>query len=198
MVFPNEDATPRAFGSRLCLGLVNTVLWRRSQQPVERLTSYDDLVHHVARAGWIDSPEALIAEAHAHPRKARAALGEAVAFRELLFGIFSDIGAGREPGSWAVATLGEHLAASMAQLALTPDGAGAFAVTWQPLDSLDVPLWQAAASAGSLLASDDLARVKQCPGEKCGWVFVDESRNQSRLWCDSTMCGNRARVRAHY
>lgn len=36
-------------------------------------------------------------------------------------------------------------------------------------------------------------RLKACRGMDCGWVFVDQSRNTSRRWCDMTACGNRAK-----
>src|ERR687898_229480 len=49
----------------------------------------------------------------------------------------------------------------------------------------------------ALLTSPKLGRVKLCAGEGCGWVFLDESRNGSRRWCDSRDCGNRERVRRH-
>jgi predicted RNA-binding Zn ribbon-like protein len=86
----------------------------------------------------------------------------------------------------------------MTHVELARSDGGGFGPRWRPADDLDLPLWQTAASAGEVLASDDLDRLKQCPGEKCGWVFIDVSSNRSRRWCDSTMCGNRARVRAHY
>jgi predicted RNA-binding Zn ribbon-like protein len=40
-------------------------------------------------------------------------------------------------------------------------------------------------------------RLKACPAEACGWVFYDRSRNRSGRWCDSTICGNRAKTRAY-
>jgi predicted RNA-binding Zn ribbon-like protein len=40
-------------------------------------------------------------------------------------------------------------------------------------------------------------RFKACPAEACGWIFYDRSRNRSGLWCDSTVCGNRAKTRAY-
>jgi predicted RNA-binding Zn ribbon-like protein len=40
-------------------------------------------------------------------------------------------------------------------------------------------------------------RFKACPAEACGWVFYDRSRNRSGRWCDSTVCGNRAKTRAY-
>ena len=36
-------------------------------------------------------------------------------------------------------------------------------------------------------------RLKACRGEDCRWVFIDNSRNTSRRWCDMTGCGNRAK-----
>ena len=40
-------------------------------------------------------------------------------------------------------------------------------------------------------------RLKACPADACGWVFYDRSRNRSGRWCDSTVCGNRAKTRAY-
>ncbi len=39
-------------------------------------------------------------------------------------------------------------------------------------------------------------RVKACGG--CGWLFIDRTRNNSKRWCISAMCGNRAKARRHY
>jgi predicted RNA-binding Zn ribbon-like protein len=50
-------------------------------------------------------------------------------------------------------------------------------------------------SAAELLTSTELARVRECGGENCGWMFLDNSRNHSRHWCDMQDCGNRAKVR---
>jgi predicted RNA-binding Zn ribbon-like protein len=198
MLLPRDDATPHVSGGRLCLGIVNTVLWRRSDGPIERLTSYDAVVHYVARAGWLESPEALVAEAAAHPRKAHQALARVIELRELLFGVFSDLAAGSTPDPADMTRLNTALADSVGRMELRPSASGAFGATWRPVDNLDLPGWQVAASAGAVLASDDRDRVKQCPGPQCGWVFLDQSSNRSRRWCDSTMCGNRARVQAHY
>ena len=40
------------------------------------------------------------------------------------------------------------------------------------------------------------AKLKVCPN--CGWLFLDRSRNSSRLWCDMTVCGNRHKAKRHY
>jgi predicted RNA-binding Zn ribbon-like protein len=53
-----------------------------------------------------------------------------------------------------------------------------------------------AVSALSLLASDAWKRIKIC--RNCRWLFIDKSRNSSRLWCDMSVCGNRHKAKRHY
>ncbi len=42
------------------------------------------------------------------------------------------------------------------------------------------------------------SRLKVCPGDDCGWAFYDHSRNQTGRWCSMSVCGGRAKARAHY
>lgn len=53
-----------------------------------------------------------------------------------------------------------------------------------------------AISALSLLRDETAARLRVCPN--CSWLFVDRSRNSSRLWCDMSVCGNRRKANRHY
>lgn len=40
-----------------------------------------------------------------------------------------------------------------------------------------------------ILVTVELARVKKCEGEDCEALFIDESKNKSRKWCDMAHCG---------
>jgi predicted RNA-binding Zn ribbon-like protein len=42
----------------------------------------------------------------------------------------------------------------------------------------------------------DWARLKGC--RQCGYAFFDYSKNRSATWCSMSICGNRAKNRAHY
>ncbi len=53
-----------------------------------------------------------------------------------------------------------------------------------------------ALSALSLTEPQTLSRIRIC--RNCRWLFVDRSRNSSRVWCDMTVCGNRTKARRHY
>jgi len=50
--------------------------------------------------------------------------------------------------------------------------------------------------AVALRFSSWMVRVKACGG--CGWLFIDRTRNNSKRWCISALCGNRAKARRHY
>ena len=63
---------------------------------------------------------------------------------------------------------------------------------------LDTVLWPIAKSAADLLTSDRLACVRECAAQNCGWLFMDNSPNQRRRWCNMKICGNRAKARRHY
>ena len=54
---------------------------------------------------------------------------------------------------------------------------------------------QIAASFARTLASDVSERVKICPDPLCRWVFYDQTKGKTRIWCNERTCGNRNRVR---
>ena len=58
-------------------------------------------------------------------------------------------------------------------------------------DELGLHVWR-------LLEREDAARLRQCQDGACGWLFLDRTKNASRVWCSSGDCGNRARARRHY
>lgn len=57
-------------------------------------------------------------------------------------------------------------------------------------------LAEVVASAASLMRTEDSRRLKVCANPGCNWMFLDESRNLSRRWCDPATCGNLITVRA--
>lgn len=52
-----------------------------------------------------------------------------------------------------------------------------------------------ASALASTLITGEVARVKRCPAEDCGWVFWDSTKNRSRRWCSMQVCGNRDKAR---
>jgi predicted RNA-binding Zn ribbon-like protein len=196
----HETQTLNLKSGRLCLDFANTADWHASDQPEERLNSYANLVSWSEQVGILTKDEAqqLLREAAHRPNDAATVLDRAIAFREAIYRIFSAISRGTSPREADLAILNEILSATLGRLQLvsTPDG---FSWEWNAGgDRLDQMLWPVAQSAADLLTSAELVRVGQCADERCGWLFMDMSRNRSRRWCDMRDCGNRAKARRHY
>ena len=186
-------------GRLLALDFANT--WEdRGRPETDRLASYAHLVAFAAQAGLIDGRQrdALMARARRHPDAAARALAITRRLREAVYRTFSGLasGAGVDPDD--LERLSAGVARAAARLHLEPDGEG-FAWKWRGLEAaLDAPLAPIARSAAELLTGGDLARVRECDGQSCTWLFLDSSRNRSRRWCSMESCGNRAKARRHY
>lgn len=95
-------------------------------------------------------------------------------------------------------------ASGVARLNETLGGMAGALIVQRPGESLPSPsgmslLQVVAVSAAGVLADPrEVARVKLCPGADCGWLFLDETRNARRRWCQMETCGNRAKARRSY
>jgi predicted RNA-binding Zn ribbon-like protein len=190
-------------GGVVCLDFVNTVGWRLTDRPSEYLRSYEDLLDWGRQAGLLvlEETEGLSGQATLDAEGAQEALSRALALREEIHRVISRAIAGEYQDESDLSALNGELSIALSHLRVMPAD-GAYTWGWDRSGDdggarLDSPLWPVAQSAAELLTSPKLGRVKLCAGEGCGWVFLDESRNGSRRWCDSRDCGNRERVRRH-
>ena len=195
-----KAGTLKLLGGRLSLDFVNTADWHASDHPVEFLTSYSDLVAWSQHVGILTEHQAqrLLQKAARRPGDASAVLERAIALREAIYRIFSAISRGRPPQAADLATFNVELSEALAQSRIVSKAEG---FTWDWADAeeaLDRMLWPVAHDAAGLLTSEELDRVGQCADDRCGWLFLDTSRNRSRRWCSMEDCGNRAKARRHY
>jgi predicted RNA-binding Zn ribbon-like protein len=192
-------------GGVLCLDFVNTLAWRLTDHPVEYLLSYEDLLTWGRQADLLapDETKALSGRATTDLEDVRAMLSRALALREAIHRVFSAAIAGNPQDEGALSALNRELSGALSRLRVVPAEGGSYIWAWDRGGEegggppLERPLWPVARSAAEILTSSKLGRVKVCAGVGCGWMFLDESRNASRRWCDSRACGNRERVRKH-
>lgn len=189
-----------------CLDFVNTVGGRVPDPEAkcaggvrvlrESLDSYDDLLRWAECASLVTGREIgrLRELAAEDPRRAAAVHARAVAFREALYRLGVAVAHGRQPTACDLSWLDQEWHAARDAQRIAPQ-AGRLTLSWQEEPRLDRVLWPLALDAVELLSGDRLDRLKQCPGESCGWLFLDTSRNGSRQWCDMRDCGNLAKVR---
>jgi len=135
--------------------------------------------------------------AEARPGAAALALSDAKDLRFRLFGLLSSRAAGDVSGADQLAFLNQRMSTALGHLNLRPVGSEV-QLNFPDEAAPDRLLWPIVYSAVRLLTDPQSARLRQCGGDKCTWVFIDESKNGSRRWCDMSVCGNRAKSRRHY
>jgi predicted RNA-binding Zn ribbon-like protein len=182
---------PAPVAEEAALDFCNTRAGWGTPEPREYLTSYDHLVLWARQAGLIAAPAAarLRRSATREPAKAARVVERVLALRDGLYAVCTD----SSPAAWDTVAAEAHAASAAAVLVkdeppgrrwVIPESAG-----------LDLPALEVGRVAGDLLASTDLASVGRCPGDGCGWLFLD-TRGRRR-WCTMAVCGNRAKARRH-
>jgi predicted RNA-binding Zn ribbon-like protein len=198
----------------LSLAFANTAEWHAGPNPEERLTSYSSAVTWGRQVGVLSEGEAksLLARARATAGGEEQALGRIISLREAVYRIFAAVAHDRSVDPSDLEILNEEIAEALRHLRLValprpasraePPGEPAdlqpFAWTWVDVESHPTSLlWPVARAASMLLTSPRLARVRECAGDPCGWLFLDLTKNGSRRWCDMADCGNRAKARRY-
>jgi predicted RNA-binding Zn ribbon-like protein len=189
----------RLVGGRLCLDFVNTVDDHTLARPKEYWIDYAALVAWGRHAGALGGDTAeLLAEAARRPANAGLALDRARHLRAALYRIFTAAPSGQRVEPADLAALNEALGRGPVRRRIAQAG-GRLAWDWDDGgERLEQITWQAAWSAADLMTSEDLARVRECAGAGCSWLFLDTSRSGTRRWCSMDDCGNRAKARRHY
>ncbi len=204
MVRSAEPAASRAgslalVGGDLAFDFANTSSgrgWPNRQEHLRSAQTVVDWAEHAKMLGPADA-EWLRAAVSADRSLARRVLRRALALRENIYAIAVEVTAGRPAPLAGVEALARTHAACLACAKLSPFE-GRYVWSWTPTENAaEAVLGPIALSALTILTQGDLSRIKQCQGEKCGWLFFDTTKNKSRRWCEMEICGNRAKQRRH-
>ncbi|MCD7437350.1 ABATE domain-containing protein [Streptomyces lincolnensis] len=166
--------------------------WRGPRLPgSEWLRSYSTLAVWAGHLDLADDATVarLLDRARRHPEEAAEALDEAREFRGHLYTCLTDPDDG---GAFkAVAAVVED-AVKASVFTRDEDGLA----RWLPsrTDDLRLPVRAVARSAADLLADPRRFTIRACPGESCGWLFLD--RRGRRRWCSLATCGGEESARA--
>ena len=187
-------------GGRPCLDFVNTLDWRGTDQPVEFLHSYDDLLAWSRHAGTISDGEAqrLSQRSKTDPSRAAAVLQDAIDLREAIYRIFKSTAEALQVTDADLMIFNQYLGAAMQFLHIIQQKQEFIWNSQCDPPKLEGVLNPLIRSAADLLVSGEHKRVKKCGDPACGWLFLDISRNRSRRWCDMRDCGNRAKASRFY
>lgn len=184
---------PKPVGGHPALDFCDTYAgWNGPPLPRgEWIDDYDRFAVWTVHSGLLTAPEAtpIRALASRRPPEAAEVLDAARELRASLYTVLLDPGDTR---AFGVVAGQAATAAAHARLVPGEDGLA----RWHIPSTVDLtlPLLRVAQSAGELLCSPDRALVRACPGDECGWLFLD--RRGRRRWCSMATCGNRAKARA--
>lgn len=206
----NNNVKPKwkFVGGQLCLDFINSVDGRIEQRVKntivstirkDKLESYEDLVDWGKTIGVLKEATAknLIHIASQKGKITDQVFERAIILRESLFRILKHIIENQEPSEEDMEILNSECVVAREWQKLVYSS-NKFSWNFESVDDEpDCMIWQIALSGAEFLLSDQLHRVRQCPGENCGWLFLDTSKNDSRQWCDMKDCGNLAKVRRY-
>jgi predicted RNA-binding Zn ribbon-like protein len=184
-------------GGRACLDLANTTGARSSSDPRERLETYRDVLVWSRRAGLLGKAEAqaLAARSASRGKEAGAALKRVREVREILYRLLRSAAERRAPSPSDVEQFNRLWRKDRSRREIVAAGHALEVQLPTAPHELDRMIWPAVESAVDLLTSGAVARLKRC-GE-CDWLFLDDTKNQSRTWCKKE-CGDRVRARRYY
>jgi predicted RNA-binding Zn ribbon-like protein len=188
-------------GGALCLDFANTVSDHRALRPAEKLGSFANLITWCHQADILDESASIemLRQGTMVPAQGERLLHVAVDFRESLYRAFCDVSEGRQPSKCDLNVINGLLARTPITLQISAERERLVCFrTGCALDEarlLGPVAWSAAELLGS---SESLAKVRQCAGDECGWLFLDLTKNHSRRWCDMDDCGSKAKAKRYY
>lgn len=122
----------------------------------------------------------------------QAEFGRAIEARELLYGLLLARRDGRSAAQAEVAKLGQFGTEAYQAGKLHRRDDGTIGWSWDRA-RLESIRHVAVTGAIELLGGEPTARLKQCPGDHCGWFFLDTTKRGNRRWCSMAECGQDAK-----
>ena len=173
----------RLLGGHVALDFVNTAEERGHPDAGEALQAPADLRLWGRRYGLLSSNAS---------GDERAELRRAIDARELLYRLFFARVHRRPYARPDLDRLSELVRAAYRAGELEQVGSE-LEWRWSP-SALATVRHVAVTSAIELLADGSSLRLKQCPGEHCGWYFLDSTKRGNRRWCSMDECGQEAKT----
>jgi predicted RNA-binding Zn ribbon-like protein len=186
---PNRAGSLHLVGGNLALNFANTESGRNGPEHLNHIQSAADIVTWARHAKVIKETVAL-------KEMAPRLFTEACDLRQAIYEVNSALAAGKTPSSKFTQSLAKAHGKTLQSATLTVRD-GKYLWAWEPDEELaDAILGPIAQAAIVLLTHHDHGRIKQCQDNHCGWLFYDSTKNNSRRWCDMSVCGNRSKIKA--
>lgn len=188
-------------GGALCFDFINTVNTRTKQFRVhEYLPDYQNFLFWCRKVKMMENAKhAELAEyAQKHAAATEKALEKIKTSRENLYRLFSSIAADQvhHIPSHVLKHFNADLQHAFSHLKFELSGSYLHPTWEKGRMPLLEPLWMVLKSAHDVLLNKDYQRIKECPA--CGWLFLDQTKNNKRRWCSPSTCGSIEKSKRYY
>ena len=185
-------------GNHRCLDFINTQIIEKGH-PVDLIGDFSDLVEWLTEAQILNSTEAKESLKNWNGRsEGMHTFEKAIAFRAALREMVQRIVKGKPVQQSTIDEINKLLSSRTGFYKLI-QLRGKFKVQFHTeLNNAIHLITPIAESATNLLRYGNLSLIRKCENPDCILYFYDISKNHARRWCSMSICGNRAKVSAHY
>jgi len=186
-------------GGTLCLNFVNSVKNRFEKPFYEFIITPDDWILWSHRTQICDTltKQRLCKYVSENNEKAIKELKKIIKVREVLYRIFRDIAQKKSPLTEDIRIFNNELSSSFRFLNIEISDKPETISTWNYKETdLLYTLLPIMKSAYELLTTGLKEHIKECPN--CGWLYIDKSKSNSRIWCNMKTCGNTMKIKKYY
>lgn len=127
---------------------------------------------------------------------AERAYEKAIDLRKTMYSLFSSIAANLEPDIEILKNFNGYLSEALSEISLSFDQEKFSLEIDSTTIQLDKPIRIVLKDTYRLLNEDDRSRMKEC--KKCGWIFLDHTKNNTKLWCNPQICGSTSKATRYY
>ena len=185
-------------GGCLCFDFINTV---NSWEPTvgqDYLVDFEDFIKFLKRRGNPITDEYAAGLIHLYEEDKEVGetfLGRIKAVRTFLYNFFVVIAENKLPDEEQIATFNELQQEMFKSLTTgySDEGLKSKLIFGADLSSATHPIIK---SAYDILNHEDVSKIKQCP--ECGWLFLDVTKNQKKIYCNPQYCGSAVKMRKYY
>ena len=186
-------------GGALCLNFVNSVRNRFENPLFEFIVTPEDWILWNRRVQHFNEVAVQDLRKYSYENQGIAIieLRRIIKVREMLYRIFRNIAHKELPLNEDIRIFNKECSFAFRYLNIKINDKLESSVRWsyERSDLLRV-LLPIIKSAYELLISDTMERIKEC--SNCGWLYLDQSKNNCRIWCNMKTCGNSMKIKKYY
>ena len=182
----------------MCFDFINTVHDRVNLPTSDYLFDYQAFIFWNKRLKVmpVNKIKRLESFSRRNAKLAAKTLSEIKKRRETLYNLFSSIAAGKGIDNQLLIKFNKILSTSLKHIWFVYSK-GVLTLSWDDrIVNLYEPFWVIIKSAFDIVASGNFQRIKEC--SECGWIFLDNTKNNNRKWCNMLTCGAKNKARTYY